>query len=289
MKNALTIDVEDWRQLVYWKMTGEIIPPSPIVVEETRDLLALLARYNVRATMFVLNNIAEAFPELVSEMDRAGHDVASHGLSHRLIYRQTPEEFRDETRRAKKQLEQILGKPVQGYRAAEFSITRQSWWAMDILAREGFAYDSSIYPIAGSRYGIPEFSLAPVRVQTDAGALVEFPLTAIEFAGRRFPVAGGGYFRVLPYALTRAAIRAANRQKRPAVVYLHPYEFSARALHVPSGTRTRNPIFFFVRYSLIHNLGRQRLRQRLEQLLHDFEFVPIKELMSSVSIDQAVF
>lgn len=283
MKNALTIDVEDWRQLVYWKMTGAYIAPDALAVKETRDLLEILGKHNVRATMFILDNIAETFPDLVREIDRAGHEIASHGLSHNLIYRQMPDVFREETRRAKDRLEQIIGKPVEGYRAAEFSITRASWWALEILAECGFEYDSSIYPIPGKRYGVPDFSLAPTRVQTKAGTLVEFPLTAVERWGRRFPVAGGGYLRVYPYAVTRAAIRAVNHTNRPAVVYLHPYEFAAHTLRVPDGARARNPIFFFIRYSLIHNLARGQLRARVENLLREFEFAPLKELVANVS------
>lgn len=280
MRNILTVDVEDWRQLVSWKMTGEKIASSPQVIEETESLLDTLAAHRTHGTFFVLSNVAEAFPDLIRQIDREGHEVGSHGFSHSLVYRQTPEQFRDETRKAKALLEGILGKPIYGYRAAEFSITKQSWWALDILAEVGFTYDSSIYPIAGKRYGIADFPLAPQRIQTDLGrALTEFPLTAVEQWRRRFPVAGGGYFRILPYAVTRAAIRRVNVQNRPAVVYIHPYEFAASALHVPlKGSMFRRG-YFAARYTLIHNLGRGRLRRRFDTLLNEFTFAPVREVI----------
>ncbi len=280
MRNILTVDIEDWRQLVTWKMSGVNLAPSAQVVEETESLLEILAAHRTRGTFFVLSNVAEAFPDLIRRIDREGHEVGSHGFSHSLIYRQTPEQFRDETRKAKELLGGILGKPIYGYRAAEFSITIKSWWALDILADLGFTYDSSIYPIAGKRYGVPDSSLSPYRIQTDSErSLTEVPLTAIEQWGRRFPVAGGGYFRILPYAITRAAIRRVNEQSRPAVVYVHPYEFAATPLHVPLKGSILQRGYFAARYTLIHNLGRRRLRRRFDMLLNEFSFAPVREVI----------
>lgn len=289
--NALTIDVEDGRQLLHWKMTGDVIPPSPKVVCETESLLAILSAHNVRATFFVLSNVAETFPDLVRRIDDAGHEIASHGLSHSLVYRQSPAQFREETRRAKDLLQAIIGKPIYGYRAAEFSITKRSWWALDILAEEGFVYDSSIYPIAGKRYGVASFPLEPHGIRTrQNNAILEFPLTAIERWGRRWPVAGGGYFQFSPYWLTRAAIREVNQRGRPAVVYLHPYEFADNKLklRVPLSKLSPRACFVYIRHSTIRNFARESLRHRFIRLLHDFRFVPIKELVQNVQIDKRV-
>lgn len=289
MLNALTIDVEDWRQLMYRRMTGNTVSPYLAVVDETRFILDVLSTYNIRATFFVLSNVAKAFPELIRQIKDAGHEIASHGLSHTLVYRQTPVQFRKETRMAKELLESIIDEPVHGYRAAEFSITKQSWWALDILAEEGFAYDSSIYPVAGTRYGVPNFPLEPHLIRTSHdNSILEFPLTAIEWWRRRWPVAGGGRFRLLPYWLTRAAIRAVNRQRRPAVVYFHPYEFAQNKLHVPLPKLSLRAGLTFITYSTFHNFAREQVRHRFIKLLSDFKFAPIGELVQHVRVNEKV-
>jgi polysaccharide deacetylase family protein (PEP-CTERM system associated) len=281
--NALTIDLEDWRQLAHRKITGQFIRPTADVVTETDFLLELLARAGVRATFFVLGNVAEAYPGLICRIDAACHEIASHGLTHTLVYRQSIAEFRAETRRAKALLEDTIGRPVVGYRAAEFSITIRSWSALQVLAEEGFRYDSSVFPIAGRRYGVGSAPLGPHTVTTSGGArIVEFPPTAVVWCGRRWPIAGGGYFRVLPYAVTRAALRRVNAEERPGVVYLHPYEFAPDRLTVPVRSRTVRRLMVYLRYGILHNLGRQRIRERFERLLADFQFAPIREVLHNV-------
>ncbi|HEX2027364.1 MAG TPA: DUF3473 domain-containing protein [Nitriliruptorales bacterium] len=276
--------MEDWRQIVHRAVTGETIPPSPAVVAQTHVILDLLAARDVRATFFVLGTVAERYPELVRRIQGAGHEIASHGLSHIPVHRQTPTEFRTETRRAKEVLESITGDPVHGYRAAEFSITQRSLWALDVLAELGFRYDSSIFPISARRYGIRDAPRHPHWMPlSDGGGIREYPLATIERAGRRWPVAGGGYFRLLPYRVTRGAIGAINTDGDPAVVYLHPYEFSQSVLQIE---RRRLPVRArarLLRYSTVHNLARERLATRFQRLLHDFEFVPLKELMDEDS------
>jgi len=283
MLNALTIDVEDWWQLVHWKVTGEVVPPSPAVVKETEFILDRLAAYQVRATFFVLANVAETFPGLIRRIADAGHEVASHGLSHTRVYLQSPDTFREETKRAKRLLEEVAGQPVRGYRAAEFSVTHRSLWALDVLAEEDFLYDSSIFPIKGGRYGIPDVPLRPYRILTNQGStLVEFPLTAIERWGRRWPIAGGGYFRLLPYRLTRAAIQAINNEGRPAVIYLHPYEFAPERLSVRISRPSLRSYLTYIRHAGVHNLARARVAARFVSLLREFEFAPLGELMGCV-------
>jgi polysaccharide deacetylase family protein (PEP-CTERM system associated) len=285
--NALTFDVEDWNQLVEWKLTGAMPACSPRVVALTRSILEVLDRAGVRATFFVLAQVARAAPPLVREVQAAGHEVASHGWSHALVYRQTREAFARETRDAKTLLEDITGAPVCGYRAAEFSVTRASLWALDVLAELGFQYDSSVFPIAGSRYGIADAPLAPYTVRTASGAaLVEVPLTACEWAGRRWPVGGGGYFRLFPYGVTRAALARVNARGRPAVVYLHPYEFSAEPLRLAA--RAWRGRLAAARYTVFHNFNRQANRHRFERLLRDFHFTPIAEMLQNGCADAAV-
>lgn len=276
--NALTFDIEDWHQLVEWKLNGTLPPCSRHVLAQTHHILEVLAERGVRATFFILGLVAEAHPELVRAIAAGGHEIGSHGWGHQLVYRQTRAAFAEEARRSKAVLEDALGKPVGGYRAAEFSITHQSRWALDVLAEIGFTYDSSIFPIHGRRYGIPGTPLGPHTVQTTAGDLIEVPLTAVEKGRRCWPVGGGGYFRILPYAVTRGAIQSVNAAGRSAVVYFHPYEFS-RSLLVP---RLASPARYVsgARYVVFHNMNRRRNRRRFLRLLTDFRFVPIADLIN---------
>jgi polysaccharide deacetylase family protein (PEP-CTERM system associated) len=276
--NALTFDIEDWHQLVEWKLNGTLPACSPNVLPQTHDILEMLAARGVRATFFILGLVAKAHPALVRDIASAGHEVGSHGWSHELIYRQRRDRFAEETRDSKALLEDIMSAPIQGYRAAEFSITEQSRWALDVLAEAGFAYDSSIFPIQGRRYGIPGTPLGPHTVRTAAGDLVEVPLTAVERGNRRWPVGGGGYFRILPYAITRAAIEDVNAAGRSAIVYFHPYEFSRAAL-VPRLSSFGRYVSG-ARYVVFHNMNRGRNRQRFLRLLADFRFVPIADLIN---------
>jgi polysaccharide deacetylase family protein (PEP-CTERM system associated) len=276
--NALTFDIEDWHQLVEWKLNGTLPACSRNVLAQTDDILEVLAERGVRATFFVLGLVVEAHPQLVRAIAAAGHEIGSHGWSHQLIYRQTRRAFAEETRRSKAALEDVLGRPVYGYRAAEFSITAASRWALDVLAESGFTYDSSIFPIRGRRYGIPGTPLAPHRIATASGDLLEVPLTAIERGSRRWPVGGGGYFRLMPYCLTRRAIEEVNASGRSAIVYFHPYEFSASPL-VP---RLTSPASYVsgARYVVLHNVNRRTNRRRFLRLLGDFRFVTIADLIN---------
>jgi polysaccharide deacetylase family protein (PEP-CTERM system associated) len=285
--NALTFDVEDWHQLIEWRLTGSMPAScSPHVVPQTADILDTLGRLGVKGTFFVLAAIARQYPRLVRRIHEEGHEVASHGWSHFRVYTQTRAEFGRETRDARSLLEDTIGSHVRGYRAAEFSITSASRWALDVLAELGFEYDSSIFPIRGARYGMPHAPLEPFLVRTDAGMITEVPMTALDWAGRRWPVGGGGYFRLLPYSLTRRAIERVNRAGRPAVTYFHSYEFSTRRL-----TLDLPPWQQYVsggRFTLFHNFNRGANRHRFGRLLRDFRFRPIAEILQDGCPNQAV-
>ncbi len=286
-RHALTFDIEDWHQLVERRLTGRPARCSPHVLAQTREILEVLARDDVMATFFILGPVAEAYPDLVREIHRAGHEVGSHGWSHRLVYRQTPDEFAAETRQSRDVLEDILGTRVVGYRAAEFSVTRDSRWALDVLADLGFEYDSSVFPVAGSRYGIAGSPLVPYRVRTAGGrTILEVPLTVARWRGRAWPVGGGGYFRLFPYAVTRAAITQVAREGRAAVAYFHPYEFSARLLRLdlPWWQQWGRG----ARFTLFHNLNRHANRRRFRRLLADFRFTSMAEMLTHGHPDEAV-
>ena len=202
MLNALSIDVEDYFQvaaLAKWAPQKNWNQFPLRVEQNTQRILELLADKNIKATFFTLGWVAERCPSLVTSICEAGHELASHGYSHQLIYNQSPEVFREETVRSKKLLEDISGQEIAGYRAASYSITKDSLWALDIIAECGFKYDSSIFPVRHDRYGIPDAIDIPHRLKTPAGYdLAEFPITALKLGSYKLPIAGGGYFRLFP-------------------------------------------------------------------------------------------
>ena len=224
--NALTVDVEDYFQV---EAFAGVIPRAdwdrlPHRVERnTSRLLDLFAETGTKATFFTLGWVAERHPGLVRRMVAEGHEVASHGFEHRRADRQTRDEFRADIVRTKRLLEDVGGAPVNGYRAATFSIGRGNWWAYEVLAEAGYRYSSSLFPIAHDLYGVPDASRAPFR--EGSSGLAELPLTTARLFGRNFPCAGGGYFRLLPYAVTRWAMRRVNAADGMACIfYMHPWE-----------------------------------------------------------------
>lgn len=278
IRNALTIDVEDYFQVAALAEAVKYDDWSSMeyrVEANTDRILSLFDTANVKATFFTLGWVAERSPSLVKRIAAAGHEVASHGYSHQLIYNQTPEVFREETIRSKAILEDILGEPVTGYRAASYSITNQSRWALDILAEQGFTWDSSIFPVHHDRYGMPGTPRWPHRLMTDKGyELAEFPLSTLKLPGYTLPIAGGGYFRLFPYWFSKFGLGSINRQGKPFVFYLHPWE-------VDPG-QPRLDVKWFSRFRHYNNLD--VCEQRLAKLLRHFRFTT----MSSVLKDQGV-
>lgn len=278
IKNALTIDVEDYFQVAALAEAVKYDDWSSMeyrVEANTDRILNLFDKAGVKATFFTLGWVAERSPGLVRRISDSGHEVASHGYSHQLIYNQTPDVFREETIRSKAILEDILGKPVTGYRAASYSITNQSRWALDILAEQGFTWDSSIFPVHHDRYGMPGTPRWPHRLITDKGhELAEFPLSTLKLPGYTLPIAGGGYFRLFPYWFSRFGLGSINRQGKPFVFYLHPWE-------VDPG-QPRLDVKWFSRFRHYNNLD--QCESRLTRLLQHFSFTT----MSDVLRDQGV-
>ena len=273
--NAFTVDVEDYFHVAALAaaVPRESWSSRECRVEQNTDrLLALLAERGVAGTFFVLGWVAERYPRLVRRIAAAGHEVACHGYSHQLIYEQTPEVFRDETARAKHLLEDALGAPVHGYRAASFSVIRKTLWALDTLIDLGFHYDSSIFPIRHDRYGIPDASPEPGRVTAPSGReLVEFPMVPASIFGMKVPVCGGGYFRIFPYWLTRAGLRQINRRGRAFPFYLHPWEIDPEQPRIRVGALSR-----FRHYTNLH-----RCEARLHRVLTEFPFAPMREVLQA--------
>jgi polysaccharide deacetylase family protein (PEP-CTERM system associated) len=275
--HALTIDLEDWHQLLGRRLTGEIGPSSAAVERCTHRLLDMLGEAGVHATFFVVGVLARARPELVREVARRGHEIGSHTHSHRLIYSLERDDFRDEMTGARKALQDLTGQPIIGFRAPEFSVGRLDHWCFDVLAEVGFEYDSSVVPVR-ARYGIPDAPTRPFVIETLSGSIAEFPLASWQVGSKRVPMAGGTYWRLLPRWFLNRAIRELDRAKIPAVLYFHPYEFSRELLHLFGlGPRSavRGP---HVKYVLMHNFLTGRITRSLRPLLGRFSFEPLGEI-----------
>ncbi len=275
MKNILTIDLEDWHSLSCRGITGHLPPISPNLFFQTDRLLGLLEQYQTKATFFILGIVAKQHPSLIKKIADQGHEIASHGFNHKLIYSQSPKEFSEDVKNSKHLLEDIIGQPVIGYRAPIFSIIKQTLWALDILAENGFLYDSSIFPIWHRRYGIPNFMREPARYKLPhGGKIMEAPLTTFSCKHFNLPVAGGGYFRLLPFPLILQCLQAIIAENLPIILYFHPYEFQDQDL---------NCFYFFKpkdlkerlrgwRGNLQQNIGRYATYNKLERLLRLYQF-----------------
>jgi len=262
--NALTIDVEDYFQVSAF---APYIERSQWELRECRvernvdRILALLAERNIKATFFTLGWVAQRYPELVRRIVNGGHELASHGYGHERVSDLSESEFFNDICRAKALLEDIGGTQVQGYRAPSFSIGSGNLWALDTLQRAGYRYSSSIYPIQHDHYGMPD---APRFAHQIRDGLMEVPPTTVRMFNRNLPSSGGGYFRLLPYSLSRWMLRQVNRQDGlPAVFYFHPWEIDVEQPRVQG-------IGFKTRFRHYVNIG--RMEQRLERLLQDFRW-----------------
>lgn len=272
--NAMSIDVEDYFHV---SVFDGLVPRSQWDAMESRveantmRMLDLFEEHGVRSTFFVLGWVGERYRNLVSAIAQRGHEVASHGYAHRLIYDQTLAAFRDDVRRAKAILEDAAGCPVVGYRAPSYSITPRSLWALDVLVEEGYQYDSSIFPIRHDRYGIPVSARQPYQITRGPGSLVEVPGSTTRVGPLNLPVAGGGYFRLLPYRWTHWGISRVNRLEGRAVVfYLHPWEIDPGQPRLQAGRLGR----------LRHYRNLDQTEARLRQLLTDFRFDAIDVMVA---------
>ena len=274
-RNALSFDVEEYFQVEAFKsivQTREWPSLESRVVASTEHLLDILEARGVTATFFVLGWVADRHPQLVRAIHTRGHEVACHSYAHRALYSMDEREFRDDVHRAKDAIENAIGNPIIGYRAPTCSVVRTTMWALDVLAEEGFRYDSSIFPIHHDRYGIPDAERGPNRIPLAGGrSLVEFPMSTVRVVGQNFPFCGGGYFRLLPYAVVRGALRQLNRRENlPGMVYLHPWEVDPDQPRFPVGRFTR-----FRHYANLHKTS-----GKLQALLRDFSFGPVAEVLA---------
>lgn len=274
--HVLSIDVEDWFQVENFAQAipREDWPRCELrVANNVNRLLELLAGADTHATFFVLGWVAERFPDLVRSIARAGHEVASHGWTHTPIWRLSRADFFDEVTRSRALLEELGGRTVIGYRAPTFSVTAETLWALGELRRAGYRYDSSVFPVHHDRYGIPD---APTAAHRREEGIWELPLSVFELGTARLPLAGGGYFRLYPLWFTRWGIRRLERAGRPAVVYLHPWEFDPGQPRVPGVGVLR---------TFRHRVGLGRNAGKLRSLLKEFRFAPARTVLEELGAD----
>lgn len=278
-RHAISVDVEDYWSVIQRDWLGREIAPTDAVVTNTEWFLHIFEQHQVRGTFFFLGDVAEHYPQLVKDTAAQGHEIGVHGYRHQQVFKLDRESFRAEVRTCRDLLQDLSGQPVRGHRAPAFSILPHTAWALDVLAEEGFTYDSSVFPIKGSRYGWPGFSLDITDYQTESGRKITVvPMSVCRVLHRRLPVAGGGYLRHFPFCVTRRAIDNVQ-QNRPAIVYMHPYEvdtddrgYDARHLSIKRR----------LRLYLMHKLqlrNRHTMKTKIERLLQAYRFTSIGEMI----------
>jgi polysaccharide deacetylase family protein (PEP-CTERM system associated) len=272
--NAMTVDVEDYFHVSAFDgvvSRAEWGGYESRVTRNTERMLELFEDAGVRATFFVLGWVADRDPSLVRRIAEAGHEIASHGYHHQLLYLLTPDQFREDVRAAKATLESATGRRVYGFRAPSYSIIQSSLWALDVLIDEGHVYDASIFPIHHDRYGIPDSPRHPHVLHRVGGSLLEVPASTVRVGSVNLPIAGGGYFRLLPYAWTKWGIERVNRlERQPVVFYTHPWELDPDQPRMAVGPATR----------VRHYRGLARTARRLGRLLHDFQFDSVMSVLN---------
>lgn len=274
MLNAISVDVEEYFHVEAF--AGKIDPKSWEDFESRSGrsidrILRLFQKYETRGTFYILGWIAERQPDMVRKIAAAGHEIGCHGFGHQRIHRQTPDQFRQDVMRSRNRLAELAGKPIHCYRAPSFSITKETLWALDVLAEEEFTIDSSIFPVRHDLYGMPGGRRFPYWENTPGGKRIfEFPPSTIRLANNNWPAAGGGYLRLFPYRFTRWAIRHLNdRDKQPAMVYFHPWELDPSQPRISSAP---------LRSRLRHYVNLEKTESKIERLLQDFRFTTVSEV-----------
>lgn len=282
MLNALSVDVEDYYQVEAFaaQIPYESWKTFPSRVEQNiARVLEIFDRFGARATFFVLGWVAESFPRMVREISSAGHEIGCHGFCHQRIVTQTAHQFRMDVRAARERLAHETQKPVDSYRAPSFSIMKETLWAIDVLAEEGFRIDSSVFPVKHDLYGIPDAERIPHWKMTAGGnSIFEFPPSTIRRAHNNVGIGGGGYLRIAPYRLTRWAIRQINQvERQPAMIYFHPWELDPGQPRIAAPLRSR----------LRHYTNLSGMKVKVERLLADFRFSTLSEVCKGLSVYQA--
>ncbi|HTF87531.1 MAG TPA: XrtA system polysaccharide deacetylase [Planctomycetota bacterium] len=272
--HGISFDVEEFFQVA--NLRGHFARddwdsvPSRLAIGMDR-ILAALERRGAHATFFFLGWIAERHPQYVQRVLEAGHEVASHGYEHLFLWDMNRAELVEDLARTERALAAAGAPPPIGFRASTFTLTRKTWWAFDVLVERGYRYDSSVHPVRHPVYGVPDFEPGISRVEAAGGSVVEFPVSTWPFLGRNLPVGGGGYFRLLPGRITRAAVRSLESRSKPASLYLHPWEFDPDQPRCPAPALKR----------WRHYMNLDRTLPRLEELLASFRFGSLREVLEA--------
>ena len=280
IENILTIDVEDWFHIL--ELPSEIpvkdwIELENRVVNNTLSLLNLLRRYNAKATFFVLGWVAQYCPDLIREIEKEGHEIATHGYSHQLIHHLTPREFAQDISLSLEYLSRVAKKPIRGYRAPGFSLTEDCSWALDILLELGLSYDASIFPLKRNHGGYENFAEEAGYVTTPKRKqILEIPVTCNEILGKKLYLLGGGYFRISPSWVIESGIKQLNRQGKPAMIYLHPREIDPLQPRLEMSKKRT-----FMSYVNLH-----KTESKLEKILQKFKFNSIENIWQLSSVTE---
>lgn len=272
MLNALSVDLEDYYHVSAFDSQVGIANweehESRLEVN-AQKMLAIFADAGVRATFFILGWAAERFPDVVKAVHRAGHEIATHGYAHRLVYEQAPDEFQADVQHSLEVIEGITSEKVIGYRAPSFSVVEETLWAAEVLQGLGLKYDSSIFPacpLVHNRYGFPGSPKKPYQIRS---GFWEFPMSTFRFLGKELPVAGGGWLRHYPYLVTRWGIHRLNSEGRPAIVYVHPWELD------PDQPRLNGSLW----RRFLHYRNLDKTEGRIRALCRDFDFAPVRQVL----------
>jgi polysaccharide deacetylase family protein (PEP-CTERM system associated) len=281
MKNAITIDLEDYYQVSAFSSDVDIEQwdgYSGRIERNTNRLLSIFDDLGAKATFFALGWLAKKHAKLLREITDRGHEIACHSNLHRSVYAMSADEFRLDTAQAKQLLEDVTGARVFGYRAPSFSIKRNSLWAFEILAELGFSYDSSVFPINHPSYGWPRGPRFPFTIKTPSGSITEFPMPTLQIWGARVPIGGGAYFRLLPYWYTRWAIRHINASEdHSACIYFHPWELDSEQPRIAGSVSAR----------LRHYFGLRGAESKFRRLLHDFHVQPLIHVIGELNSESS--
>lgn len=270
--HALTFDVEDWYQGFIYRGINGWEKYGLREKKNVENILSILDTYKTKATFFILGSFAESNPELIQLIHKSGHEIASHTYSHKHIPKFSPEEFRRDIKRSKNFLEDIINEKVIGYRAASWSLTQNSYWALEILAEENFIYDSSIFPSSFHPFGNNKFLKYPHKIKlSNLKTIYEFPAQVFSIGKLNIPAAGGFYLRALPFFFTKEAIKQSVKNEFPGMVYLHPYDFDKDVPKIKTKLT-----FQIIRYFHLH-----KTENYFKMLLKNFKFSSIKEIIET--------
>lgn len=272
MNNIFTVDLEEWFHANYEDNLFDNNKKYEIrVIENTEKLLEILDKNNSKATFFTLGYIAKNYPKLVKKIHSCGHEIASHGMNHQLVYNQSELEFRKDIRESKKLLEEVIGDEIIGYRAPSWSITEKSKWAWKILAEEGFLYDASVFPIKNFLYGMPDSDRFKYDISYNMETLntIEVPSSTAKFFGKNIPFSGGAYFRLFPIQLIKYFTKSVNKEGQPVIFYIHPREIDINQPRLNLKFRDR----------MIHYYGINSCYGKLEKLSKENKFISIKDYL----------